>query len=382
MAGKEPAIMTIWRTNMDFIKGMDLSTLAEVEQCGGVFRDHGNAADAMAILQSYGMNYLRLRLWNHPYDDQGKSFGAGTCDIDVVTGLAKRAKALGIKWCLDLHYSDFWTDPGKQRVPRAWKGMTAEQLADAVYDFTKDSLQHLKDADVLPSMVAVGNEITNGLLWPLGQKPNWDNIVLFLNAGIRAVREFDPSISVMLHLDAGGNNEMYRDWFDHYFAHHGADFDYMGLSYYPFWHGTMEDLRANMNDMAHRYHKDMIVAEVSTGFTLEDYKDYEKLPDEKRKGMATKPELAAKVPYEMSPEGQSKFMQDLMELLKGIDEGRGKGFMYWEPAWIPVPGSEWASPEAIAYMQEKGPGGNEWANQALFDYDGNALPALAVIRDF
>ena len=366
----------------DFIKGMDLSTLDEVKRCGGEFFDQGVKGDAMEILKSYGMNLLRLRLWNDPYDDNGNSFGAGTCDLPVVIRLAKQAKELSIDWCLDLHYSDFWTDPGKQRVPRAWKNLDAEGLTKAVYEFTKETLMTLEKEGVEPSVVAVGNEITNGMLWPLGMKPNWDNLTAFINAGIRAVREYNKSIPIMIHLDNGGNNEMYRDWFDNYFSHGGLDFEYIGLSYYPFWHGSFDDLRYNMNDMAKRYKKDMIVAEVSTGFTLDDYKEYEKLLDDERKGMATKPELAAKVPYPMSPEGQSDFMKDLMELISNVEDGRGKGFIYWEPAWIPVPSSEWASKEAIIYMQEKGPGGNEWANQALFDYDGNALPALKTIKEF
>lgn len=367
---------------MEFIKGMDLSTLDEVESLGGRFFDNGSENDAMSILKKYGMNLLRLRLWNNPYDDNNKSFGAGTCDLPTVIRLAKRAKALGISWCLDFHYSDFWTDPGKQRIPRAWVGMDVPQMTKALYEYTKDTLKELSEIDLLPDMVAVGNEITNGLLWPYGQKPNWENLTGFINAGIRAVKECDNDIPVMIHLDNGGNNEMYRDWFDNYFEHGGSDFEYMGLSYYPFWHGSLDDLRNNMNDMASRYKKDMIVAEVSTGFTLEDYESYEKLPDEKRKGMATKKELADKVPYDMTPDGQKAFMSDVMELIKGIDDNRGKGFIYWEPAWIPVPGSEWASEAAIEYMKEKGPGGNEWANQALFDYDGNALPALLAIRDF
>lgn len=367
---------------MDFIKGMDLSSLDEVEAFGGHFYDGGQEKDAMTILKDYGMNLLRLRLWNHPYDDEGNSFGAGTCDLPTVMRLARRAKELGISWCLDFHYSDFWTDPGKQRVPRAWAHMDAEEMSRAVYDFTLETIKTLKEAELAPDMVAVGNEITNGLLWPLGRKPNWENLVRFINSGIRGVKDCDKQIPVMIHLDNGGNNQLYRDWFDHYFEYGGSDFEYMGLSYYPFWHGSLEDLRNNMNDMAERYHKDMIVAEVSTGFTLEDYQAYEQLTDERRKGMATKPELAAKVPYPMSPEGQKAFMEDVMELIKGISDERGKGFIYWEPAWIPVPGSEWASSEAISYMEEKGPGGNEWANQALFDYDGNALPALSAIRDF
>ena len=137
-----------------------------------------------------------------------------------------------------------------------------------------------------------------------------------------------------------------------------------------------------MNDMALRYQKELILTEVSTAHTLEDYQSYEKLPAERRKGMAAGPELAEKVPFPMTPEGQADFMKKIMELILRVPGRRGRGFCYWEPAWIPVPGSGWATEAAIRYMGEKGPGGNEWANQALFDYDGNALPALEAIRDF
>lgn len=161
----------------------------------------------------------------------------------------------------------------------------------------------------------------------------------------------------------------------------GEDFQIIGLSYYPFWHGTLDDLAANMNDIAVRYGKELMVAEVSMGFTMEDYAAYEKLAPQERKGMATKPELAAKVPYPMTKEGQKQFLLDLFEKIKQVPDGKCRGFFYWEAAWIPVAGSGWASDAAIAYMGEKGPGGNEWANQALFDYDGNALPALEAVRD-
>lgn len=137
-----------------------------------------------------------------------------------------------------------------------------------------------------------------------------------------------------------------------------------------------------MNDIALRYQKDLILTEVSMGFTLEDYQQYEQLTDDQRKGMATKPQVTAKVPYPMTPEGQSDFMAAVMKIVRDVPEGRGKGFFYWEPAWLPVKGSQWANEDAIAYMDEKGPGGNEWANQALFDYEGRALPALETIRDF
>lgn len=366
---------------MEWVKGMDLSTLLEVEACGGRFTDHGVPGEAMEILRGYGMNLVRLRLWNDPYALDGTPYGAGTNDLPCTMRLASRAKALGLGWLLDLHYSDFWADPGKQTIPKAWQGMNEAQLEQAVYDFTVQVMTELKEHDLLPVIVAVGNELTNGLLWPIGRAPDFTNIVRFLNAGIRGVRAV-ADIPIMLHLDNGGNNDLYRSWFDHYFAAGGADFQYIGLSYYPFWHGTPEHLRQNMNDLALRYHKDMIVTELSMGHTMEDYGQYEGLAPEQRKGMATRPELVKQISYSMTPQGQADFMADVMEIIRQVPENRGKGFIYWEPAWIPVPGSGWASPEALAYTGEKGPGGNEWANQALFDYEGRALPALEVIRDF
>ena len=366
----------------DFVKGMDLSTLIEVENCGGRFYDHGQPGNAVGILKSYGMNLVRLRLWNDPYSEDGTPYGAGTNDLPRTVRMAKRLQQAGIDWMLDFHYSDFWADPGKQTIPKAWRGMSAEQLSRAVYDYTLSVLGTLSAEGVMPKIVAVGNELSRGLLWPYGRTPDFHNIVLFLNAGIRAVREAAPGVKIMLHLDNGGNNELYRSWFDSYFACGGMDFEYIGLSYYPFWHGSIDDLKNNMHDLATRYGKDMIVAEVSTGFTMEDYAAWERLEPQQRKGMATKPALAEKVPYPMSPEGQSAFMQKIMETIRDVPDGKGRGFVYWEPAWIPVPGCGWANDAALAYIHEKGPGGNEWANQALFDYDGNALPALKTIRDF
>ncbi len=365
-----------------WIKGMDLSTLLEVEECGGTFSDHGVPGGAMEILQGYGMNMVRLRLWNDPYSETGEPYGAGTNDLPRTMTLARRAKALGLGWLLDFHYSDFWADPGKQTIPKAWRGLDEAGLADAVYTYTRDVLRTLDEAGLMPDMVAVGNELPNGLLWPYGKPPNFGAIVRVLNSGSRAGREADKTIPVMLHLDNGGNNAMYRAWFDSYFAHGGADFEYIGLSYYPFWHGTLQDLEANMNDISVRYRKNLILTEVSTAFTMEEYQAYECLPNAMRKGMATTPALVEPVPYPMTPEGQSAFLEDIMELIRAVPEGRGKGFFYWEPAWLPVPGSGWANDAALAYTGERGPGGNEWANQALFDYEGRALPALETIRNF
>lgn len=414
---------------------MDLSTLQAVEENGGKFFDNGQQADAMEILQGYGMNLVRLRLWNDPFDENGNPYGAGGGDIETVLALAKRAKKLGVGWLLDFHYSDFWADPGKQRVPKAWRGMNEKELEQAVYEYTLQILNRCREEDIVPQMVAVGNELSNGLLWPLGQLPSgrkqeellyaYKNVAAFVSAGIRAVRDFEDNqrigsnldntneavagmtgekevqsivqdaenraecaieaiaankIPVMIHLDNGGNNALYRSWFDHYFANGGEDFEYIGLSYYPFWHGTLDMLQNNMNDIAKRYGKKLVVAEVSMGFTMEDYAAYEKLTPGERKGMATKPEIAAKIPYPVTPQGQADFMRDCIRVIRQVPDNLGCGFIYWEPAWLPVPNVGWANAASCAYIQEPGPYGNEWANQALFDYDGNALPALQVIE--
>ncbi|MBD5521604.1 MAG: cellulase family glycosylhydrolase [Lachnospiraceae bacterium] len=366
---------------MEFLKGMDLSTLKEVEALGGKFYDKGVEKDVLDILKSYGVNAVRLRLWNDPYTENGEPYGAGTNDLPTTIELARRVLDKGMEVLLDFHYSDFWADPGKQRVPKAWRGMNLEQLENAVYEYTRETLETMKREGAMPTLVQVGNEISKGILWPYGQVPDYDSLIRLINAGIKGVRAVNSDIPIMLHLDNGGNNALYREWFDHYMEK-GEDFQIIGLSYYPFWHGSMSDLRNNMNDIALRYDKELMIAEVSMGYTMEDYASYEKLKPHERKGMATRPELVEKIDYPMTKEGQQQFLTDIFTILKEVPDGKGTGYFYWEAAWIPVAGSGWASDEAIAYMQEKGPGGNEWANQALFDYDGNALPALETIRNF
>lgn len=369
---------------MQFYKGMDISTIKEVESLGGKFYDHGVEKDVFEILKSYGTNAVRLRLWNDPYSADGTPYGAGTNDLPTTIELAKRAKTHGMDVLLCMHYSDFWADPGKQRVPKAWRGMDADELTDAVYDFTREVLLAMREAEAFPDLIQVGNELTNGMLWPQGKLlecGNYDNLARFVSAGIRAVRSVDQELPVMIHLDNGGNAPMYRDWFDHYMER-GEDFQIIGLSYYPFWHGALEDLQNNMNDLVVRYGKELVIAEVSMGFTMKDYGIYEELAENERKGYATKPELVEKLQFPMSKEGQADFMKALFRVIDQAPENKCRGFFYWEPAWIPVPGSGWANEEALKYIEEKGPGGNEWANQALFDYEGQSLPALEAIRDY
>lgn len=406
----------------DRIKGMDVSTLVEEEACGAKFFDEGVERDLFDILEKYGVNSVRLRLWNDPYGERIPGtearypYGAGTNDFETFVRLAKRAKAHNMSVLLDFHYSDFWADPGKQFLPKAWREYSAEKLVEAVYAFTRETLIRLKELDLLPGLVQVGNELTAGCCWPYGRRDyntdgsrSYFNPVLkdIITAGIAAVREVSPGSVIMLHLDNGGNNRLYRDWFDGYFASQGAgyalkfreklkdcgkradDFDVIGLSYYPFWHGKLKALEDNMTDIAARYGKELVIAEVSMGHTMEDYRRYElaagaatgKACTEETaelKGMATREELTRNLDYPMTIEGQESFMRHLNTIISGIGDNLGRGYYYWEPAWIPVPGCGWATQASLEYIHDKGPCGNEWANQALFDYDGNALPALKV----
>ena len=362
------------------IKGADISSLIEVEENGGRFFDQGRELSAPLILKNHGVNLVRLRLWNNPYDEHGNPYGAGTNDLPRTVALARRCKALGLPWMLDLHYSDFWADPGKQYPPKAWVGLDANGLVREITAFTLGVLNELKEAELLPAVVAVGNEISNGLLWPLGKVANWTNIARFVSAGIRAVKSVDPSIRTMIHLDNGGWYGLYRSWFDSYRINGGADFDCIGLSYYPFWHGSLTGLRDNMHKLARTIGKPMLITETSMAFTLRECCDYEGITMAEKRGLAANEKTAAEVPYPMTAEGQILFLRDLWEVICSVPNELCRGFVWWEPAWLPVKGSGWTTPAGLEYIHERGPGGNEWANQALFDYDGNALPALGCLE--
>ena len=188
--------------------GMDLSTMLELERCGAKYYDQGKEKDILDIMKDYDVDTIRLRLWNHPYSESGEAYGAGCNDLAETIAIGKRVTDAGFGVLLNFHYSDFWADPGKQIKPKAWAFYNADQLEQAVYDYTKESLQAVLDAGVHVTMVQVGNEVTNGLLWPEGQKPNYDNIARFISAGIKACREVKAEIPLMIHLDNGGNNEM------------------------------------------------------------------------------------------------------------------------------------------------------------------------------
>jgi beta-galactosidase len=203
-----------------------------------------------------------LRIFNNPETDSGYSPGKGFCDLKHTLQMAKRVKAAGMKLLLDFHYSDYWADPGKQYKPAAWKNLNFEQLKQALYDYTKQVMTELKNQGTTPDMVQVGNEINHGIVWPEGNVSHIDSLAQLLNAGTAAVKSVDPSVVMMLHIALGGQNDESVFFLDNMLAR-AVPFDVIGLSYYPKWHGTLDDLRDNMNDLIRRYDKDVVVVEYS-----------------------------------------------------------------------------------------------------------------------
>jgi arabinogalactan endo-1,4-beta-galactosidase len=264
------------------ILGADISFLPQLEARGMKFSDKGVQKDAIQILKDHQFNYIRLRIFNDPAADSGYSPGKGFCDLEHTEAMAKRVKAAGMKLLLDFHYSDTWADPGKQFKPAAWKAYDFEQLTQAIREYTRNVLTALKNQGTLPDMVQIGNEINHGILWPDGSTKNPDTLAAFLKAGIAGVNDVDPSINIMLHIACGGQNDQSRYFLDNMLARH-VDFDVIGESYYPQWHGTLDQLKSNLTDLAARYKQDVVVAEYTEH--KREVNDIEfNLPDGKGKG--------------------------------------------------------------------------------------------------
>ena len=172
-----------------FIKGMDLSTLLELERCGAKYYEDGKEKDILDIMKEHDVDTIRLRLWNDPKSEEGEPYGAGNNDLAETIAIGKKVTDAGFGVLLNFHYSDFWADPGKQIKPKAWKDFGVDELEQAVYDFTLENLTKIIEAGVNVTMIQVGNELSNGLLWPEGKVPDYDNIAKFVNAGIRACRK-------------------------------------------------------------------------------------------------------------------------------------------------------------------------------------------------
>ena len=250
------------KKNIGKVLGADISFLPQLEDRGMKFSDKGVQKDAIWILKEHGFNYVRLRIFNNPSADSGYSPGKGFCDLEHTKQMAKRIKAAGLKFLLDFHYSDTWADPGKQYKPSAWKGLSFPVLKDSVYEFTKKVVSELKNQGTAPDMVQIGNEINHGLVWPEGQVKHLDSLAELVKAGTDAVLKVEPSAIILLHISLGGQNDESVFFLENMLSR-GVYFDVIGESYYPKWHGTLDDLRNNLSDLARRYGKDIVVVEYS-----------------------------------------------------------------------------------------------------------------------
>jgi arabinogalactan endo-1,4-beta-galactosidase len=348
----------------DFIKGADVSIMPELERNGTKFYDNGIEQDGLTILKNHGVNWIRVRIWNNPYVVGPEGVGGGNTDEAKAIEMAKRAKALGMKVLVDFHYSDFWVDPGQQKKPDAWKNDSGDKLVDDVYAYTAKVMQDFNAQGVTPDMVQVGNELNNGMLWPEAQltedNPNgYKFLAKLLNAGLQAVHDNDKDnkVKTMIHL-AGVDVNLYHTFFDNLIVKNKVnDFDIIGMSFYPFWHGTMDDLKNTMNDVSAKYNKDVIAVETAFGYTLEDA-DFEK------NNFGTNEEKVSG--YKATVQGQATGLRDVMATVASVNDNRGLGIFYWAPDWVINEKVGWKS----------NGGGNGWDNLTLFDTKGNALESM------
>ena len=330
--------------------------------------------DCLTILKDHGVNWIRLRIWNDPTDANGVSLGGGNNDLATTVAIATRAKSMGFKFLLDFHYSDWWADPSKQTMPKAWVGLNLQDLGKAVYEYTANVMQTLVKAGAMPDMVQIGNEVNGGMLWPVGktwQQGNeviggYDGFADLLKMGIQAVRDTDPNNNdpqkrarIVVHLANGGDNKLYRTVFDALTERH-VDYDVIGLSYYSYWHGSLDDLKSNMNDISQRYQKDVVIAETAYAATLNDKDGFTNLFGENEQNLGG---------YKATVQGQATAVRDVMDAVAQVPDGRGLGIFYWEPDWIAVDGAGWKTGE-----------GDAWENQAMFSFKGEALPSMNVFN--
>ncbi|HUR57514.1 MAG TPA: glycosyl hydrolase 53 family protein, partial [Opitutaceae bacterium] len=323
--------------------GADVSILGQAEANGTIFKDNGEAKPGLQILKDHGYNWIRLRLFHTPGQSQSRFRLAN--DVPYTISLAQKARALGFKFLLDFHYSDTWADPAKQRLPEAWKDLTHEQLVEAVFTYTRDTIVTFREAGVMPDMVQNGNEITNGMLWPHGKLPeNADKFAELVRAGINGVdagRGNLPRPKIMVQIESSGNVAKTKAFFDGLFAR-GVDCDVLGQSYYPWWHGSLLDLRETLNFMARTYRKEVMVVETAYCWRPTEYRNHP-------------------APFPESPEGQRDFLAAVHEILLQVPDGLGTGIFWWEPMVARRPGRA---------------GG--MGSRGIFDDEGNALPVINV----
>lgn len=367
----------------DFIFGMDASSVLSEEASGVKYYGFdGQEQDVFKTLAESGVNYIRVRVWNNPYDENGNGFGGGNCDINTAVEIGKRATKYGMKLLVDFHYSDFWADPSKQMVPLAWKDMKIEEKTEAAYKYTVECLTKLKDTGVDVGMVQVGNE-TNGKFCG---ETIWFNFQYIFAAGSKATREVFPNALVALHFTNPEKVTNYADYAKK-LAYYNIDYDVFGSSYYPYWHGTLDNLAKVLSDIATTYDKKVMVLETSYAYTNDDSDFY---------GNTITDSGSTKKDYPFTVQGQANSIRAITDTLVNKTKN-AIGICYWEGTWITVGqnsweensakwekyGSGWASSYAAKYDPGdagKYYGGNSVDNQAMFDPNGKPLESLRVFN--
>lgn len=379
----------------NFIRGVDISSIIAQEESGVVYyNEEGQEQDIFQTLAQNGVNYVRVRVWNDPYDEAGNGYGGGNCDTDIAAKIGARAAQYGMKLCVDYHYSDFWADPNKQQCPKAWEGMAIEEKSEALYQFTKESLAKIIDAGAVVGMVQIGNEINHGMSGEI----DWGKRRQLMQAGSKAIREIEQekgqNILIAVHFTDVSDKDGILG-FAQKLVDKEIDYDVFAVSYYPFWHGTMENLTDTLCAVVEQYGKKVVVAENSYLYTTED-----------GDGSGNSVDGGGVVEgYPATVQGQTNEVRDVCAAVADVGEA-GLGLFYWEPAWIPVgvydaqasdaasvlagnkelwesKGSGWASSYAGSYDPKdagKYYGGSSWDNQALFDFEGHPLASLKVFK--
>lgn len=345
---KQTAVMEN-KTATDFYVGGDVSSIVEVEENGGIFYDYdGNKDDVFQILKENGINSIRIRIWNDPIDKNGVSYGSGHNDLATAIQIGKRASDLGMRVLIDFHYSDYWADPSSQTVPKNWENLTFSEKEQALYTYTRDSLQTLLDNGVNVTMVQVGNETISGL----AGETDWSKITSLMSQGSRAVREvskeYDREILVAMHF----TGYEHYDWYASQLLAYDVDYDVFASSYYPYWHGSLDGLQKSLQNIIDTYNKKVLIVEFAYPY---NFTNQDNMPNNISFGSSLE------FPYTVSKNGQAECIRDIYKTATALGDDC-LGLFYWEPAWKAIPDSDYI--------------GSPWENQALFDNEGNPLPAL------
>lgn len=364
------------------IKGVDISSILAIEKAGVEFyNEYGRKQDIFKTLSEYGVNYIRVRVWNEPYDKNGNSYGGGNCDLYTAAEIGKRAAEYDMKLLLDIQYSDFWADPEKQTRPKYWQQHDHETLKGEIYKYTSWVLETISESGGEIGMVQVGNE-TNCFF--CGERDMYKICDLF-SSGNKAVRDFDRSILIAHHF--ANPSTGYYAWYAQVMNECVLDYDVFATSYYPYWHGTTENLTAVLQEIADKYNKYVMVAETAYPYTNQDGDTF---------GNAVSAGSDNSVfRYDISIDGQTQCLSDVFQAVAKV-KNKGIGVFYWEPAWLGVNnisweqqnelwkkyGSGWATDYAAEYDKSvNGAGGSAYDNQALFDFNGKPLRSLEVFRN-